>query len=138
VGNIEIFRNLSSDDFKNMVGQMEPIIANIQRQYPKFILGGFSQGAMLTSHLGPRLAVDGMILWSANLIDEDNMKLERNIPFIQSHGAQDPLLGIDGARGLYTKLKEGGFAGEFIEFAGEHTIPTEVIEKTKDFLTKVG
>ncbi len=136
------FRKLSSDDFNLMLQRLEPIYNQILDEHKDVYIGGFSQGAMIASHLGFRLKrkLKGMILFSSNLIDEENLKkVISKYPetaYFQSHGTQDPLLGFSGAKALNELLSSQGHHGEFLEFRGEHSIPMEVISAAKSFLQK--
>ena len=50
-------------------------------------------------------------------------------PVLQSHGRNDPLLPFDAAIWLRDVLVAAGMDVDFHEFAGDHTIPLEVLEK---------
>ena len=109
-------------------------------EYEEIVLGGFSQGAMISSLLLSHFAgkINRGILFSGNLIAEKCLKdsnLEK-LNFIQSHGEQDPILGMQGARALFSQLEELGAQGEFVAFTGGHEIPMNMIEATKKFLLK--
>ncbi len=136
------FRNLSSDDFSLMVQRLERVFNKLFESHDTFFIGGFSQGAMLSSHLAFRLEKKpaGLLLLSGNLIDEENLKSSlvgrEPISYFQSHGTQDPLLSLTGALALHELLKTYGHEGEFHEFRGEHSIPLEIIEKLRVYLQK--
>lgn len=105
------------------------------------ILGGFSQGAMMTCQLALTLPDDvaAMLLFSGNCINlqvwSENAERHRKIPFIQSHGIEDPVLGFKHAERLYKMLTDAGLKGEFIPFKGSHEIPLPVIREAARFLS---
>lgn len=101
------------------------------------ILGGFSQGAMLsvdTLLRGNIPGVVGLIAYSGALICESHWRAAstsvRGIPFIQSHGRQDPILPFETGRWLNELLVELGMSGSLLEFDGPHTIPNESLLQT--------
>jgi phospholipase/carboxylesterase len=115
---------------------------HLGKLYDKVVIGGFSQGAILTSHSLYRLQFvpAGLLLLSGYLISPsafpvlpDNLK----VPFFQSHGQQDPVLTLAGARKLFEHMQSLGLRGEWHEFRGAHEIPMEIIERSKTFLNSV-
>ncbi len=118
-------------------------IKEILPQNDHLILGGFSQGAMLSTELSFYLAsqLKGLILLSGSYVDEASwskkLSLLKDVPFIQSHGEQDPILSFDEARRLYDSFTQSGVSGEFLNFKGQHEIPLPVIDKVKNFLNQI-
>lgn len=101
----------------------------------KAILGGFSQGAMittdivLTSDLGFRnLAIlSGSHLSSARWA-EGLARIGRELHVLQSHGRSDPLLSFGVAEVLHQKLVAAGADASFIPFPGGHEIRPAVLD----------
>jgi phospholipase/carboxylesterase len=122
------------------LNQLEKFILEISQKHKKIILGGFSQGAMCSSHLVLRdkLKIDGLVLLSGNLVAESLMKKpqKEGISFYQSHGTQDPILEVAGAKALEEKLKSFGFKGQLEVFTGGHEIPQSVIGSVKKYLSQ--
>jgi len=106
----------------------------------QLILGGFSQGAMLSTELSFQLGpvLKGLIILSGALLDEKfwvpNFDKLKGIPFIQSHGESDPILSFNEAKRLSEFLKDNGLKGEFLDFKGGHEIPMYIAAKTKEFI----
>ncbi len=124
-------------EFASTLKRLETFILELQKKHSKIILGGFSQGAMCASHLATMssLKIDGLVLLSGNLIAEKLLPpVARGIPFYQSHGIQDPVLSIAGARDLEAKMKMLNLQGKLHEFNGGHEIPQSVISGVKNFL----
>jgi phospholipase/carboxylesterase len=104
------------------------------------VLGGFSQGAMLTTDVvlrsgetwGGLVALSGALIcrpeWSrstARLAD---------VPILQSHGQTDQVLPFASGRALADLLKTGNPAAEFMPFPGPHTITYPVLQRLADWL----
>lgn len=103
------------------------------------IIGGFSQGSMLTVDLilNTDITPAGLLLMSATLIKKNIWKeliTQKNIPFFQSHGTHDPVLPYPLAEELNQMLLNAGWKGEMETFRGGHEIPYTVIEGAQEFL----
>jgi len=100
----------------------------------KMLLGGFSQGAMLTVDVAVRAetAFSGLALMSGTVIALDEwkpgLKKLRGMPILQSHGRADPLLSFEAAERLRDLLFEAGASVRWVEFAGGHTITGATID----------
>jgi len=109
----------------------------------KVVLGGFSQGAMLSTDVALRLeeAPAGLAILSGTLLLEDQWRAKARaragLPVFQSHGRQDPLLGFAAAEALRDLLTESGLAVEFHAFDGGHGIAPDVAVKLASFLARV-
>lgn len=132
------FAKAFPNEFEDSLNKLENFISGISCK--ELVIGGFSQGAMLSSHLAPKLSADilGMVLFSGNLLGQDYLvkllEKSKKFPFFQSHGRSDNVLGFEYAKALFELLKLGGHPGEFFGFDGGHEIPMSVIEKSKKFL----
>jgi phospholipase/carboxylesterase len=98
------------------------------------ILGGFSQGAMLSMDVAVRSETPfaGHALMSGTIIAADEWtpglsKLAR-VPVMQSHGRADPLLSFEAAERLRNLLRDAGSDVRWVEFAGGHTITGSVLD----------
>lgn len=108
----------------------------------RVVLGGFSQGAMLTTDVALRLeeAPAGLAVLSGTLLVEDEWRAKARtragLPVFQSHGRQDPLLGFEAAGWLRELLESSGLAVEFHAFDGGHGIGPEVVPALASFLAR--
>lgn len=105
------------------------------------ILGGFSQGAILSMEifLNGYLSVDGLLLWSGSLLAEERWKsltAPSKVPCFISHGRQDPVLPFEGATALESLLKEKGLSVENLYFDGAHEINMPIIEASQRVITR--
>jgi phospholipase/carboxylesterase len=97
------------------------------------VLAGFSQGAMMAVDLAARLAQGpaGVAALSGTLVDRDALAAlapkKKGLPFFQSHGSVDPVLGFAEALALEKELKAAGWNGVLQRFEGGHSIPPEVM-----------
>jgi len=93
------------------------------------ILGGFSQGTVMSYALGLHgerpapagiLALSGFIPtvegWEPSLADRPGLRA-----FI-AHGRRDPVIGVEFARDARQRLADAGIATEYLEFDGAHEI----------------
>lgn len=107
------------------------------------LLGGFSQGAMLSMDVacrGLKAPPAALCLYSGALICEPLWKAKvsrlSSCKILQSHGKQDPILPFTAGKWLRDLLLEAQCNVDFIEFNGPHTIPMEAIERTADLLAE--
>ncbi len=109
----------------------------------KLVLGGFSQGAMISVEvaLENTEALGGLLLWSGAMLDEANWRAKAGVlkgtRFLQSHGMQDQVIPVSAGQKLFEMLKSAGAEGEFIGFAGAHEIPMPVLKKSRELLKGV-
>lgn len=106
------------------------------------VLGGFSQGAMLTTDVSLRAddAPAGLAILSGTLLTEDiwRVKAERRkgLRVFQSHGKDDPLLPYANAVALKELLEKATADVQFTTFIGGHSIPPGVITSLATFIKK--
>ena len=143
-------RDLSQDTPKGLVPAREQMLALLKDVEQKFgadprktVLGGFSQGAMLSCdavlHADGSYAV--LVQLSGNLLAQPVwgplMPMRKGLPVFQSHGTQDEILPYVGAERLRDALSKSGLAVEWHPFRGGHEIPEPVLQRLGVFLTKV-
>jgi phospholipase/carboxylesterase len=100
----------------------------------QIVLGGFSQGAMVSCDVALRTErpLAGLALLSTTLlcrqIWEPRMALRKGLPVFQSHGRRDELLPFEAAVELRDLLRAAGCALDWVEFNGGHEVPQPVLE----------
>jgi phospholipase/carboxylesterase len=120
---------------EKLAGLVEEVKSEYQVPTAQIILGGFSQGSILATDVALRLPESpaALCIWSGTLMCEDQWSQlaaqRRETPVLQSHGRNDPLLPFQAAIWLRDMLVAAGMNVDFHEFAGDHTIPLEVLEK---------
>ncbi len=106
----------------------------------KVVLGGFSQGAMITTDVALRLpeAPAALAILSGTLLVEEvwaqKAKARAGLPIFQSHGRVDPILRFEDAERLRDLLTAAGSAPQWVPFDGPHAIPHGVLQKLAAFL----
>lgn len=112
----------------------------IPQKYEKIILGGFSQGAMLSLEVFLRRANSPakLVLMSGTLLHLEKWKSlakeKKDFSFFQSHGTEDSILPFSAAKRLYEVLCEAGMKGQFQAFKDGHTIPPETVQAINAYL----
>jgi phospholipase/carboxylesterase len=114
----------------------------ISIDYTKTLIGGFSQGAMLTCDTVMRQAypLAGLVQLSGSLLARQDWRLatkRTGLPVFQSHGTQDPILPYVMAERLRDELIKTGLSVEWHSFRGGHEIPEPVLRQLSSFVTKV-
>ncbi|BFU94681.1 MAG: putative Carboxylesterase [Nitrospira sp.] len=126
---------------------MEQLLTELPRvlpiDYQKTVIGGFSQGAMLTCDLVMRTAYPfaGLVQLSGTLLARHEWRpavaKRAGLPVFQSHGTQDPILPYEMAERLRDELIQAGLAVAWQSFRGGHEIPEPVLRQLGSFLTTV-
>jgi phospholipase/carboxylesterase len=115
----------------------------LQADYKRTLIGGFSQGAMLTCDLVMRTAFPfaGLIQLSGSLLARQDWRpsvgKRAGLPVFQSHGTQDPILPYVMAERLRDELITAGLPVQWHSFRGGHEIPEPVLSQLSGFVTKV-
>lgn len=127
--------------------QLVQLLTELQAEtgvpWSKFVLGGFSQGAMIAvetlRHLPQQIG--GAILFSGTLINETEWREPapplRGLPVMQSHGRSDVILPYSLSLELKALLEEQGAQVQFVEFAGGHAIPQPALKSALTLLQNV-
>ncbi|NOK20834.1 alpha/beta hydrolase [Corallococcus carmarthensis] len=117
-------------------------VAALQVPLNRVVLGGFSQGAMMSTDVALRLeeCPAGLCLLSGAMVARDEWtakaRARPSLPVFQGHGRQDPLLPFQEAERLRDLLTGAGMPVEFLPFDGGHTLISEELEQLAAFLVK--
>ncbi|MDH5639921.1 MAG: hypothetical protein OEY28_01400 [Nitrospira sp.] len=126
-----------------LVAFLKELPQQIPIDYKRTVIGGFSQGAMLTCDavLQTNYPFAGLVQLSGNLLAQvvwsPLMPRRKGLRVFQSHGTQDDILPHIGAERLRDALSQSGLAVEWHSFRGGHEIPGAVLRRLGGFLTKV-
>jgi phospholipase/carboxylesterase len=119
---------------KNVLGLVE----DLELETSRFIAGGFSQGSMMAVETALQHRVDALLVYSGALVARERLERLseglRDVPIVQSHGTADTILTPASAHALRNALSDAGARVSFYEFRGEHTIPHDIIERSRVFL----
>lgn len=125
---------------ERVVALLDELPRRLNADPQKIVLGGFSQGAMLSCDIALRTdrPFAGLVLLSGTLLARDEwvplMPKRKGLRVLQSHGSADPLLPFFLAEQLRDYLTKAGLSVEWIGFRGKHEIPEAVLAKLGTFL----
>jgi phospholipase/carboxylesterase len=125
---------------EKLLATLSAIEARLSVAPERVVLGGFSQGAMLSCdvalHSDRPLA--GLVLLSGSLIAKDEwtprMPARAALPVFQSHGTLDPILPYAAGEQLHSALTAAGLTVNFNAFRGQHEIPMPVLDRLGQWL----
>lgn len=125
--------------------QLLRMLEQVESRLPstKLVLGGFSQGAMLSLDVALHRdqPPDALVLMSGTLLAasewEPRMPKLRGVPVLQSHGRADGLLPFGVAEALRDQLRAAGATVDWHDFIGGHEIPRTVLAAAARFLANV-
>jgi phospholipase/carboxylesterase len=110
------------------------VLAGLGAVPARTILGGFSQGAMLSTDVALRAEAPfaGLVLMSGSIVAlpewEPLFSRLEGVPVMQSHGRSDPILPYAAAERLRDLLRAAGADVRWVDFGGGHTIPMGALE----------
>jgi phospholipase/carboxylesterase len=137
-------RDLSAGEPAGMAdarADLQALLAELAAPWDRLVLAGFSQGAMLAVDLALRApeAPAGVAILSGTLVDRKAVAAlapkKKGLPFFQSHGSADPILGFAQALALERELKAAGWSGGLRRFEGGHGIPPEIVPELGAWLS---
>ena len=106
------------------------------------VLGGFSQGAVMTLDVGLRAPEHyaALVAMSGYLAEADDfpgyLAGRRDQPLLLIHGTRDQVLPVSLARRARQYLETNGLAPEYQEFAMAHEVSGESLQLVGDFLKR--
>ncbi|TVR02866.1 MAG: hypothetical protein EA403_07960 [Spirochaetaceae bacterium] len=106
----------------------------------QLVLGGFSQGAMVSVEACLQLdrPIRGVLLCSGAVIaaerTERQLANREPLHFVQAHGTEDAVLEYRAGVRLFDLLKGAGWNGRLITFTGGHTIPSEALVALEEMM----
>lgn len=137
-------RNERPEGMEEARAAMLKLVAEIRAEtglgLDRIVLGGFSQGSMLTVDVALQLEsnIAALIAWSGTLLNEEEWRRlaprHKGLKVLQSHGRQDPMLPYAWAEYLRDTLVECGVEVEFLPFNGPHTISEAAFARTREVL----
>ncbi len=134
---------LKRGDFEKSRSKVLTVLKSVRAAYPKLeiILGGYSQGAILSSNLiseAPGL-VSAVILISpsGNVRYEPREDvIDKPLVFL-THGRDDRVLPFQGSETLHQKLTEKGYEVDWFPYEGGHAPVLEIFPRLNKFLARV-
>jgi len=110
----------------------------------RIVLAGFSQGGAITFQAGLRYPerLAGLLVLSsylplANTVDEEIVKINREIPIMMAHGTMDNIIPIKIAQKSRHILTKKGYLIEWHDYPMQHSVCSKEVEDIKDWLKKI-
>lgn len=122
---------------------LEEITTRVGGRPGDVVLGGFSQGAMVSAEIAFRsdTPLKALILLAPTVIDEpswrDGIPLRRGLPVFIAHGRQDEVLPFSASARLAETLRTAGLTVTWVPFDGAHDIPRPIVDALSEFLAGV-
>lgn len=128
---------------ERLLAFLKELPRQFQIDYKQTVIGGFSQGAMLTCDavLHTDYPFAGLVQLSGNLLAQaiwgPLIAKRKGLSVFQSHGTLDDILSHIGAERLRDALTQSDLVVEWHSFRGGHEIPELVLQRLGTFITKV-
>ena len=137
----------SPQDAQNSVEMLATFVEEVMEQFqvepPNALLGGFSQGGMMTYRYGmtnPHL-FSGLAALSSSVRDPEGLKEQlpesRDIPIFVTHGTSDQMISVSDARASKSFLEAEGYKPVYKEYQMGHEINQDVLDDFVPWLHEV-
>ena len=136
-----------ADDVDSVVDMLATLVDEVTEHYAteagQVILGGFSQGGMMTYRYGlPNPdKFKGLVALSAVAPDEDTMRerlpTDRSQPIFVAHGTADMVIEVQMARDTREFLQAEGYAPVYREYPMAHEISQQTLTDLADWIKSV-
>lgn len=119
---------------------VDALCAAMKLPYGRVVLGGFSQGGMVSTDVALRLDEPpaGLCILSGTLTSEPEWRsraqARTGLPVFQAHGRQDPLLPLANAERLRDLFVSSGLTVDFHAYDMPHALVTEELKALAAFL----
>ena len=130
----EIGANLATEDLKEL---LSCIFDEFSLSPSEVILGGFSQGGMMTLAAGPLFKLAGLISFSGALLTEKNLEKasKSSPPILLIHGDLDDVVPVSALIDAQSHLEEKGFDVEVVLEKGVgHSIDQIGLDAARKFI----
>ena len=106
--------------------------------YSEMVIGGFSQGGMVATHIGltQKINFKGVISMSSRLL-QDDMQITNQAPVFISHGTNDQVISVEEGRKSREILEKLKCNVSYKEYGMAHEIRQETINDLKEWLRKI-
>eukprot|EP01126_Amoeba_proteus_P046790 TRINITY_DN5305_c0_g1_i18.p1 TRINITY_DN5305_c0_g1~~TRINITY_DN5305_c0_g1_i18.p1 ORF type:complete len:312 (-),score=56.94 TRINITY_DN5305_c0_g1_i18:149-1012(-) len=147
-GQIRTLTNDAPDQFLDSSTKLRDMINILVKEhnlpYSKVVIGGFSQGAILSTDVVLKLDsnVGALVVWSGTLLNAAEWQRlapsKKGLKVLQSHGTEDSMLPLQLAEMLTRDIFQTNQMDlDFVKFKGAHTIPQEVLRKFYTLLNQL-
>ena len=126
-----------------LAGLFDEVVTEHGGEPGRIVLGGFSQGGMMTYRCGlprPELFA-GLVALSARVSDPEGLRARlpkaRSQPVFIAHGTEDALISAEDARESRRFLEAEGYAPEYREYPMGHEITQDVLSDLVPWVTNI-
>ena len=122
---------------------LEEVMERYSVERGNIILGGFSQGGMMTYRIGlsDPDTFSGLLVLSARVSGPEILRarlpIERSQPIFISHGTEDSMISVDDAHKSLEFLEAEGYSPEYHEYRMGHAISQEVLDDAVPWIKRV-
>jgi phospholipase/carboxylesterase len=123
--------------------RLDALLAERGVDWSRAVIGGFSQGTVMSYALGlgSGRPIPAGILANSGFIPKveewrTDLDARENLPIYIHHGAADPVISVDFARAARERLQDAGIEPIFRETAAGHWLPPEVVEDLGRFVAE--
>ena len=115
---------------------LDTTLASHGLDHAQTVLGGFSQGGVMSYALGlnmERPAPKGIVAMSSFIPTVEGLELDlgREIPFSIAHGTQDPIIGVEWGHDARDRLTAQSADVLYREYPMGHTVHPDFIEEAR-------
>lgn len=135
---------LDSDAALTSLEQLVAELAALRESTQKLILGGFSQGAIMTSGVlaqAPELIDGGALLMSGRLFPPffvgAKSAVNPSLPILAQHGKYDDVLPVEGGRDLVKAVQDLGYSPVWKEYGMAHQVSEQSLDDIRAWLGQV-
>lgn len=121
--------------------RVDGLLAERGIDWSRAVVGGFSQGAVMSYALGlgPGRPVPAAIVALSGFIPEvegwsAEFESRSSLPVFIHHGANDPIISVEFGRSARARLDQEGLPVEYTETGAGHSLPPEAIESLRGFV----
>ena len=126
--------------FESVSSWLDDLVAETGIPWERVVLGGFSQGAVMTYSLGlatgrPRPA--GLICLSGFMPEVEGLEFDlepRGTRIAIGHGTHDQVISVDFSRAAHERLEAAGFDLLYKESPMPHTIDPSFVDDLREWL----
>lgn len=123
--------------------RLDALLAERGLDWSQALVGGFSQGTVMSYALGlgaGRPAPAGILANSGFIPEVEGWSADlegrRDLPILIHHGAADPVISVEFARAARERLEASGLEPLYRETRAGHWLPPEIIPELQDFATR--
>jgi phospholipase/carboxylesterase len=115
----------------------------IKGEQQPLVLGGFSQGAMVSGEIAFQTdqPLAGLVLLGGTTVNEEawaeHFAGRRLLPIFIAHGRHDGVLSFEKMERFQARLKAFGMNVTWLPFDGDHDIPEDVFRAMNEFVSRV-